>query len=72
MFMNRLIIALLILCIMNNVESGPVLGAIAVIGCKAALASCVLGTSGVGLPLCYTVYASCWTVAMSSVFTPTP
>lgn len=40
---------LLIFFIINNVESGQFLGAVALIGCKAALASCLIGTSGVGL-----------------------
>ncbi|CAF0729808.1 unnamed protein product [Brachionus calyciflorus] len=69
---NLFILVLLSFFIINNVESGPVLGGIALVGCKAAFASCIIGTTGVGVPLCYIAYYSCTALAMSTVVTPTP
>lgn len=54
------ITTLLILCLLNNVQCGPVWGSVTYAGCISAYVACVAGTAGLFSIPCYGAYLGCF------------
>jgi len=60
----RMLYALLILCLLNNVQSGPVWGSVALAGCFSGYVACTGGSLGTLSIPCYLAYVACTSISI--------